>query len=109
MTEIFNNTLVVHVAKEVDHHNVTKIREEVEQVYKEEDLKNIIFDFSRVNFMDSSGIGMCIGRYKLCKAKGGNFAACSLTSEARRIFEMAGLFKIINIYDDLESALENLV
>lgn len=109
MTEIIKDTLVVKVAKEVDHHNVTKIREEVENIYKSECLKNIVFDFSRVNFMDSSGIGMCIGRYKLCRSTGGNFVACSLTSEARRIFEMAGLFKIITIYDDLESALENLI
>ncbi|MFV0519037.1 MAG: anti-sigma factor antagonist [Lachnospirales bacterium] len=108
MTEILNNTLVVHIAKEVDHHNASIIREEVEYVFKKNNLKNIIFDFSKVNFIDSSGIGMCIGRYKLAKSIGGDFAACSLTSETCRIFDMAGLSKLIKIYDDVNSALENL-
>ncbi len=108
MIEILKDTLVVRINQEVDHHNATKIREEVEEVYLEKKLKNIVFDFSKVYFMDSSGIGMCIGRYKLAKASGGKFVACSLTNEVRRIFEMAGLSKIINVCDDVDSALDTL-
>ncbi len=109
MIEVLDDTLVVKINKEIDHHNATKIREEVEEVYKSKNLKNIVFDFSKVYFMDSSGIGMCIGRYKLARATGGKFVACNLTNEVKRIFDMAGLSKIIYICDDVDSALDSLV
>ncbi len=108
MIEILQDTMIVRINQEVDHHNATQIREKVENIYLEKKLKNIIFDFSKVYFMDSSGIGMCIGRYKLAKACGGSFIACNLTNEVKRIFDMAGLGKIINIYEDVDTALDSL-
>ncbi|MFV0440095.1 MAG: anti-sigma factor antagonist [Lachnospirales bacterium] len=105
MIEILEETLVVRINKDIDHHNAQIIRENVEKIYKDKNLKNIIFDFSKVHFMDSSGIGMCIGRFKLVRAMNGKFIACGLTYEVERIFDMAGLSKIITICDDVKSSM----
>lgn len=105
--EIKGETLIYAIDKEVDHHNAEKIRKTVEEFYISNRLRNIIFDFSKVRFMDSSGIGMCIGRYKLVKSRNGKFAICNPTYESRRIFDMAGLDKIISVYDNLDVAIND--
>ena len=66
------------------------------------DCRQIIFDFSGVTFMDSSGIGMIIGRYKNAKKRGGTIAITGMTPEIRRIFQISGLAKIIDSYDSYE-------
>ena len=57
--------------------------------------KTVIFDFNRVSGMDSAGIGLLIGRYKLIKMLGGNLEIANISTSVRKIFEMSGLFKII--------------
>ncbi len=108
MFEIDKDVLIVKVGREVDHHNAEILRNNVEKKFKENDLKNIVFDFSKTIFMDSSGIGMCIGRYKLAKSVGGNFAVCNIGIEIRRIFDMAGLSKVFYISDTLDNAINGI-
>ena len=57
--------------------------------------KEIIFDFNKVSFMDSAGIGLVIGRYKLANMLGGKVEVANLTTPVRKIFEMSGMLKII--------------
>ena len=58
--------------------------------------KNILLDMRHVTFVDSSGIGAIIGRYKRVLALGGRVVACSLQPQVARMLEMSGLFRIIN-------------
>ena len=60
--------LVVYLPMELDHHYTEEIRREVDQVIREEPICELEFDFSRTIFMDSAGIGMLLGRYKIMKA-----------------------------------------
>ena len=69
--EIIDRNLVIHVNNEVDHLVAEQIREEFEKVCSKQNIKNVIFDMSKVEFMDSSGIGMIIGRYMKVKYIGG--------------------------------------
>ncbi len=101
-----NDVLVAVLGGEIDHHYAEQIRNEIESKYEENKAKNIVLSFKNVRFMDSSGIGMVIGRYKFVVARGGNLVACDLTLEAKRIFDMSGLGKIVDIYDTLDEALE---
>ncbi|MDL2248955.1 anti-sigma factor antagonist, partial [Tyzzerella sp. OttesenSCG-928-J15] len=71
-------------------------------------IKNVVFDFSKVTFMDSSGIGMIIGRYKLVEKKGGSAAICSMAPEIKKLFDISGLGKIINHYADSKEALSKM-
>ncbi len=102
-----DDVLVALLSGEIDHHYAEQIRNKIEQEYEKNKAKNIVMSFKNIRFMDSSGIGMVIGRYKFAQARGGTLVASDLTLEAKRIFDMSGLGKIINIYDDVDLALES--
>lgn len=60
-------------------------------------IKRLILDFTDVSFMDSSGVGMIIGRYKTMRARGGSVGAIGLHPPVDRLFRLAGLHRIIQI------------
>jgi len=106
--KVAGRTLIVSPAGEIDHHSSTFLREKIDSETQRENAKNIIFDFSNVGFMDSSGIGLIIGRYKLTSAIGGICAICSMDDALRRIFDISGLKKIIETYKNVDEALAQL-
>ena len=63
--------LILKITEEIDHHSCEKIKKRADYEIEIHIPKKVVFDFSNVNFMDSSGIGMIIGRYKLAKMFGG--------------------------------------
>ncbi|MDE6182577.1 MAG: anti-sigma factor antagonist [Eubacteriales bacterium] len=103
--EKIENILLVKFFGEIDHHYTEEIREKIDREFAKSYAKNILFDFSDVDFMDSSGIGMIIGRYKLTKEIGGETLAFGLKDSAKRIFEMSGLLKLIPIFKTKEDAI----
>lgn len=106
--DINDRTLIVRVVGEIDHHSSAIIKDRVERIFSKSNCKYIVFDFSGVSFMDSSGIGMLIGRFKQAENIGGSLIACSISPELGRIFEISGLYKIIKTYLCLEEALTYL-
>ena len=101
-------TLLCSIDGELDHHLSASIRETVDRKLKCTNAVNIIFDFTNVGFMDSSGIGVIMGRYKLTKMLGGKIIIIGAKQGTRRIIEMSGLDKIVKLCDKLEQALELL-
>ena len=97
-----NGNLVVKISGEIDHHSADSIRFDVERSFFKTKAKNIIFDFAHVGFMDSSGIGMIIGRYKEISKVGGKVFAINIGPEINRIFDLSGLKKIIQCFESLE-------
>ena len=93
-------TLTVHLPSEVDHHTSKNLREQSEQFLDTFDIQRIVFDFSDTDFMDSSGIGVIMGRYKNLNFTGGKVLAVSVSPRIRRILTLSGIHKIIDIYDD---------
>ena len=87
--------LTVEITEEIDHHIVEKIRRKVDDEITRYMPRKTIFDFSRVTFMDSAGIGMLIGRYKMMKLIGGSLEIVNISQTVRRILEMSGINKII--------------
>ena len=67
--------------------------------------KNIFFDFNDVSFLDSSGIGLIMGRYKKVMFIGGKAAVTNVGNAVDRIFKISGLYKIIEKYDTIQEAL----
>ena len=92
--------LIVRIIGEIDHHSSEMIREKIEREYVRQNVKNIIFDFSDINFMDSSGIGVIMGRYKSVRERGGKLGVYSVNPQIDRVFQLSGLYKnkIINPY-----------
>ena len=106
--QVQENCLTVFLPEELDHHNTEEIREKTDRLIEEHQIKCVIFDFADTNFMDSSGIGMVLGRYKLIQKRGGNVGVASLKPTVRKIFKMSGIFKILEEYPSVDVALENM-
>lgn len=107
----FNNrgtTLIVSITGELDHHSAEYIRSKIDSEIIKSTTKNIIFDFAKVNFMDSSGIGVIMGRFKNVQQLNGKAAIINLSPQVKRIFEMSGLLKIIPEYDSIDKAVQAL-
>lgn len=99
-------TLVVRIAGEVDHHASDGIRERVDREMARTGAINIAFDFSAVTFMDSSGIGVIIGRYKTAKAMGGKVIIYGANEAVKRIITMSGIQDIVTVADSIEEGMK---
>ena len=106
--KIMGQTLVVSPIGDLDHHSAASLREMIDKEAQRKGARNILFDFSKVEFMDSSGIGLIIGRYKLADSNGGVTAVCHMKDSLKRIFDISGLKKIIQSYRDINEALSQI-
>ena len=104
----YNKTLIVKLYGEIDHHFAEDIRDKIDREFKKQNCDNIVLDFEDINFMDSSGIGMIIGRYKLTQEKNGKICAFGLKDNAKVIFNMSGLNRLISCFDTQEEAIKNI-
>ena len=100
--------LIVHMKGELDHHSAEEVRNIIDDRLDRESIIKLIMDFSEVIFMDSSGIGVVIGRYKKLYSKNGSICITNVRNTVKRVFELSGMFKIISIYDNVENAIESL-
>ncbi len=89
--------LMFKITDEIDDCSVQKIRRKADYEIERYMPKKVIFDFNCVTFMDSAGIGLIIGRYKLAKMLGGTVELANLTSSIKKIFEMSGILRLIPI------------
>ncbi len=99
-------TLIAKITGELDHHAAGAVREKLDYKITTENVKNLIFDFSSLSFMDSSGIGIIIGRYKMLKSLGGNVAIVSSTKNVDRILNISGIQKIVSVSKTIDDALK---
>lgn len=106
--KIKDDLLKINLDGEIDHHRSMEIKDEVDYQIVKHKIKKVLFNFKNVSFMDSSGVGMIIGRYKILDKLGGKVGVVNLTPRVTKIFEMSGLFSIINYFDDEREAIEKL-
>lgn len=93
--EVRGENLFIYLPEELDHHNAKMITEQSDWYIVSNKIKNIIFNFSRTNFMDSSGIGVIMGRYKLIKGRGGEITVTNINQSIDRILTISGLYKLV--------------
>ena len=103
--EARGQVLVIQLPKEVDHHNCRNLKYETDLLLSENYINKIVFDFSRTQFMDSSGIGVLLNRYKQMKANGGTTVACGVNRQVERILTVGGISKIIRYFDTKDAAI----
>lgn len=96
-----NRTLILRIDGEIDHHSCEQIKKEADYEIQKRAPKKLVFDFKNVNFMDSSGIGLIIGRYKYLLRISGETEIINVNKEVKRILDMSGIFKIIPIYEEV--------
>ena len=106
--EIQQNCLIIYISQDLDHHTVNLLREQSDRLIDAGNIRHIIFDFAKTDFMDSSGIGLIMGRYKRVMFRGGKAAVTNVGNEIERIFQLSGLFQIIERYATPEQAVAGL-
>ena len=89
--------LILKITEEIDHHTTEKIRRKADYEIERHMPRKTIFDFDKVTFMDSAGIGMIIGRYKIMKMLGGSIEMINVKPSIRKIFDMCGIAKLMKI------------
>lgn len=97
---IEDKTLIFEITEELDHHASERIRKRADYEIQRFMPKRVIIDFKKVNFMDSAGIGLIIGRYKQTETYGGKLELINVSEKLKKIFDMSGILKIIEIADD---------
>ena len=98
-----SRVLTVAPQGELDHCMAERIRNTIDATVLKTDAKVVVFDLSEVGFMDSSGIGMMIGRYKFMKRRGGGVRVRGMRQPVERVFRMSGLGQIIKNEERTES------
>lgn len=97
--------ILVKVDGELDHHIAGFLKEAADGTIRRTNAINVLFDFTDVGFMDSSGIGAIMGRYKAVKTLGGKVIVFGMNSRIRKIIEMSGIDRIVKIAESKEQAL----
>lgn len=95
---VSEDTLIVRLSGELDHHTAEQVRQQVEGELDRQHTKHLIMNLEGLGFMDSSGLGVMIGRYKRITAGGGRMSLCSVNDQLLKLFELSGMLKILRIY-----------
>ncbi|MDD3362559.1 MAG: anti-sigma factor antagonist [Hespellia sp.] len=98
--QLQENCLTIFLPKEIDHHNAEDMRETADSIIKNQHVKYIIFDFDKTDFMDSSGIGVIMGRYRTIHYLGGEIWAVHTNERMKKILTMSGMTNILQIYEE---------
>lgn len=95
--EFNDETLLCKLNGEIDHHTTLPIRLDIDERIENCRPQTVVLDFSNVTFMDSSGIGLVMGRYKVLNELGGTLEVTGLSDNSYKVMRLAGLDRIANI------------
>ena len=99
-----NDALIVCLSGEIDQYAVAALKEKIDIEIEVTSKRNLIFDLRDVTLMDSSGIGLILGRYKLVKMYDGSGALFGASPTVKKIIDLSGITKIIPHYKKREEA-----
>ncbi len=96
--------LLVGLDGELDHYCAQSVRRELDGMLRDPTVRQLILDFSGLTFMDSSGIGVILGRYRVLRERGGSVAVIHMNDHVSRIFHMSGMDRVIHQLDKVQEA-----
>lgn len=91
--------LLIEFTEDIDHHLTEEIRRRVDYEIQRLFPRKIVFDFDRVSFMDSAGIGLLLGRYKLALTYGAKIEIINVKNQIKRILDMSGIGKVMTLVE----------
>ena len=95
-----NGVFVLTLHGEIDHHSAVRIRTEMDALLVKEQPRKVVLDLSEIEFMDSSGLGLIMGRYALMQKLGGELTLKNPHERLVKIFTLAGLQRIVRIEEE---------
>lgn len=98
--KIIGDYLCVQMPKEIDHHNAESISEKIDQFIVKRNVNHVLFDFSETEFMDSSGIGILVGRYKKVACFQGKIYLVHMNAQIKKILSVSGIAKYMEILEE---------
>ncbi|MBU6146390.1 MAG: anti-sigma F factor antagonist [Paenibacillaceae bacterium] len=102
------DTLIVRLCGELDHHQADTVRTHMESSLSAPHVRHIVLNCAQLTFMDSSGIGVILGRYKQIIPRQGKLLICNANETVHRLMELAGLFKIATLVKDEGEAMQHV-
>lgn len=99
-------SLTAHLTGELDQHEAGKVRTALELSLRRETVRQFVFDLSALSFMDSSGIGVIIGIYKMVDALGGEVSIVCGEGSIRKMVELSGIGRFVRIHETEGEALK---
>lgn len=102
--KVHEDILIVKVKGDIDHHTAAKLRNGIDGAMKQSGCVNLIMDLSNVEMMDSSGIGVVLGRYKKMSKNKGRICISGCGALAEKVLDMAGVFSLVKKCEDEKSA-----
>lgn len=94
-------TLVAEICGDIDHHTAKYFRGEIDKAIRSHNPLTLILDYSQVTFMDSSGIGLVMGRYRIMSEMGGEVIVASPPAYIRKVLQLAGMHRLTKIVMDM--------
>lgn len=94
---IIDHYLCIQMPREIDHHIAMKLREAADKLILEKDVENIIFDFQETIMMDSSGIGIILGRLKKMQGLGGKVYILHANDRMKKMLNLAGVMSYVEL------------
>ena len=89
--------LRIKLKGDIDHHSAVAVRSGIDTLLYKIRPRRLYLDLSGVDFMDSSGLGLIMGRYALMKEIGGDVVVCEPTAGVERVLKLAGLERVVRI------------
>lgn len=95
--KVIDHYLCIQMPREVDHHHAIKIRETADKLLLQNEVENIVFDFEKTVFMDSSGVGIILGRLKKMQGLGGKVYVIHVSQRLMKILQISGVMKYVEV------------
>lgn len=105
-TRFEQGVLVIHLQGELDHHAVEQMRDKIDMQLASTLSKGLVMSFRNIDFMDSSGLGLILGRLRTVSQHGGQMALCEVGPSLTKLFEMSGVLKVLPVYDSEDVAVQ---
>lgn len=95
ITDGGDGTLIAKITGEIDHHSARWLRMDIDTAIQDKEPKKLLIDFSGVSFMDSSGVGLVMGRYKNMKERGGRVELTNMPEYIEKVMNLAGMDRLL--------------
>lgn len=106
--QMTDDILIASACGELDHHSAAIVRDEIDETMEAFSCRHLVLDFENITFMDSSGIGVVLGRYNKVTKKGGRLFLAGCSDYIEKILYMAGIFTVIDKQKNVKDAISLL-